>query len=455
VTARRRPRIFLGPVEIAGYYAGLEAALRDLGFDALAVDLQRHPFAYRAETGHDPLVARLVRLVRDRRPTGRASRARLAAWLPAWAAVRGLLVLWALLRFEVFIFSAGVTLLRGHDLPLLRLFGKRLIVVFHGSDARPAYIDGQVMASHRGVTTSRCIEISRWRKDRIRRLERYVDVIVAQPANSHFFERPVVNWFLIGVPWRDPPPATEAPRAPGVGGHEATSNGRPLRILHSPSDAPLKGSDLIRAAVGQLILEGLPLELVELRGVPNDVVLSELAKCDFVIDQLYSDAPMVGFATEAAVASRPAIVGGYAWDANRSAFGSIPFPPVEECAPEGIVEAIRRLATDPGHREALGREAHDFVHAHWSRTRIAWRFAQLIDGPPPREWMFDPRSLRYVEGCGLSREHCRAVVRDVLREEGPEALCLADKPELEAAFVAFARGGPRNAPGDDRTAASE
>ncbi len=386
---------------------------------------------------HDPLVVRLVRRVRDRRPAGRASRAWLAAWLPAWAAARGLLILWALFRFDVFIFSAGVTLMRGHDLPLLRLFGKRVIVVFHGSDARPAYIDGQVMASHRGVTTSECIEMSRWRKRRIRRLERYVDVIIAQPANSHFFERPVVNWFLIGVPWRDPPTTNQA----SEGGHEGSvSNDRPVRILHSPSDAPLKGSDLIRAAVRQLTLEGLPLELVELRGVPNDIVLSELGRCDFVVDQLYSDAPMVGFATEAAVASRPAIVGGYAWDANRSAFGSIPFPPVEECTPDGIVEAIRRLASDTAHREDLGQRAHEFVHAYWSRADIARRLVQLMDGPPPADWMFDPRTLRYVEGCGLSREHCRAVVQDVLREGGPAALCLEDKPELEAAFVDFGAG---------------
>jgi glycosyltransferase involved in cell wall biosynthesis len=433
---RRRPRIFLGPVEIAGYYAGLEAGLRDLGFEALAVDLQGHPFAYRAETEHDPFVIRLVRRVRDRRPSGRESPALLAVWLLAWSTVRGLLVVWAVLRFDVFIFSAGVTLLRGYDLPLLRLFRKRLIVVFHGSDARPAYIDGQVMATHRGVTTSRCIQIARWRKDRIRRLERYVDVIVAQPANSHFFERPVVNWFRIGVPWRDPPPVTKAP----AGADRDAMSSRPVRILHSPSDAPLKGSDLIRAAVRQLNQEGLSLDLVELQGVPNDVVLTELATCDFVVDQLYSDAPMVGFATEAAVARRPAIVGSYAWDANRTAFGAIPFPPVEECTPEGIVEAVRRLASDPEHREALGRQAHEFVCANWSRREIAQRFVQLIDGPPPADWLFDPRTLRYLEGCGLAREHCRAVVQDVLRVGGPAALCLRDKPQLEAAFVAFAGG---------------
>ena len=42
---RRRPRVFLGPVEIAGYYAGLEAGLRNLGFDALAPDPSVHELA--------------------------------------------------------------------------------------------------------------------------------------------------------------------------------------------------------------------------------------------------------------------------------------------------------------------------------------------------------------------------------------------------------------------------
>lgn len=426
----RGPRIFLGPVEIAGYYTGLDAGLRDLGLDSWSIDLEPHPFQYRTEARDDPVLVRLVGRVRDQRPNPGAPKALHALWWALWAPSRVLLLIWALARFDVFVFSAGVTLLRGYDLPLLRLFGKRLIFVFHGSDARPAYIDGQRMAPGRALAIADCAAVARRQKGWIRRVERYADVIVAQPAFSHFFERPVVNWFAIGVPWRDRPNATASERR-----DRAT-----MRILHSPSDPEVKGSEHIREAVEQLRGEGLPLELVELRGVTNDVVLNELAASDFVIDQLYSDAPMVGFATEAAVASRPAIVGGYAWAANRSAFGEIPFPPVEECTPEGIADAVRRLATDAEHREALGREASAFVHDHWSRTKIARRMVRLMDGPPPDEWLFDPRSLRYVEGCGLSRERAQDVVGAVLREGGRAALCLSDKPQLEAAFVAFAAG---------------
>ncbi len=426
---KRQPRVFLGLIEIAGYYSGLHDALHDQGIEACVVDLGRHPFRYRAENADDPVVARIVRRVRDLRPSASAGIATRFLWRSAWFGARVLLFAWAAVRFDVFVLSTGQSFLRWRDLPLLHRLGKRLIFVFHGSEARPAYIDGQKMTPERALSIPECIAAARRQKAMIRRIERYADVIVAQPAFSHFFERRVVNWFVVGVPWREWVPAVTDERA-------AQST---LRIVHSPSDPPIKGSGRIRDAITRLRSEGLDLELIELRGVPNDVVLAELARCDFAIDQLYSDAPMVGFATEAAVASKPAIVGGYAWEANRLAFGAMPFPPVEECSPDGLIEAIRRLATDAEHRERLGSAASAFVHEHWSGKQLADRMVRLMEGPPPEEWLFDPASLRYTEGCGLTREEARHVVAEVIRVGGRGALCLADKPEVEEAFVAFAR----------------
>ena len=50
-----------------------------------------------------------------------------------------------------------------------------------------------------------------------------------------------------------------------------------------------------------------------------DGILAELARCDFVIDQLYSDYPLPGLATEAAWFGKPTVVGGYAQYAIRPA----------------------------------------------------------------------------------------------------------------------------------------
>jgi hypothetical protein len=424
-------RILLGPIEIAGYYAGLEAGFRELGADALSLDLEGNRFGYGRDSGRDPMAVRLSRRLAAEIRTRQSQAIRRRLCKAARALANALVLIWAISRYDVFVFSFGQTLLGTRELPLLRRLGKRIVFVFHGSDARPPYIDGVRMAPDRAMPTGTCIRSTRRMKSKVKRIERYAHAVVAQPAFSHFFERPVVNFFAIGVPWRDRPAVAEGRQRAG----------KSIRILHSPSDPVVKGSARIREAIDALKAEGLAPELVELQGVPNDVVLRELADCDFVIDQVYSDAPMVGFATEAAVAGKPSIVGGYAWPENHRAFGDLPMPPVEECAPDDLAGAIRRLASNEGRRRSLGAAARTFVLDRWSRAAVARRFLTLIEGERPAEWMFDPRGLRYVEGCGLTRDRARANVRAVIAAGGPAALCLSDKPELEALFVAFAADG--------------
>lgn len=430
---RIAPRILLCPVEIAGYYVGLEAGLRELGVDALAIDLGGNPFSYRTGSTRLPIVVRLAqRACAGHRATMPSRLLRLCWWRAARIATNLLVLIWAVARFDVFVFSFGTSFLGLRELPLLRRLGKRMVFVFHGSDARPPYISGVRIAPDGAMSITDCQALTRRKKASILWIERHADAIVAQPAFSHFFERPVVNFFTVGVPWMDQPLASRTDRGGDV----------PIRILHSPSDPITKGSARVREVIEQLRSEGLNLELVELRGVPNEVVLREIANCDFVVDQIYSDAPMVGFATEAAVAGKPAIVGGYAWSENHRIFGSDPMPPVEECTPETLADAIRHLATNRPYREALGAQARAFVSCRWSRTAIAERLLMIVAGSVPAEWLFDPRDLRYLEGCGLTREQARANVAAVVAAGGPAALCVSDKQELERQFLAFASASP-------------
>jgi hypothetical protein len=428
---QKRLRVLLGPIEIAGYYASLETGLRELGVDALSLDLEGNPFLYGADPRGSP---RLVRIARRLAAEIRARRSQ-AVRVRLYKAARRLclvaMLVWAIFRYDAFVFSFGQNLLTAREMPLLRRLGKRIVFVFHGSDARPPYIDGVRMGPGQAMPIRDCVALTRAMKASMGRIERGAHAVVAQPAFSHFFERPVVNFFAVGVPWRDRPPAT---------GEGLSRSWSQVRILHSPSDPVVKGSARIRETVDALRAEGLPLELIELRGVPNEVVLRELADCDFAIDQIYSDAPMVGFATEAAIAGKPTIVGGYAWPENHRIFGRVPVPPVEECAPEELAAAIRRLASDRERRRSLGATARAYVLERWSRPEIARRFLTLLTDRAPEEWMFDPRELRYVEGCGLTREQARANVLAIIREGGLGALCVSDKPELEAAFAAFAEG---------------
>jgi len=421
-------RVFVGPVEIAGYYGGLAAALRGIGIDAVSVDLSDHRFGY--ARAHPTSVWIRAALWAER--GSRAARGGPGVLRVPWRGMRLLtriaLLAWSLWRFDAFIFGFGNTLLSGHDLPLLRLLRKRLIFVFNGSDARPPYIDGADMAASRGMTVDECIRLAARRKAHIRRIEQYADAIVSLPTFSHFFERPVVDYLKVGAPW-----------TPGDAGGGRENDGD-IRILHSPSDPEVKGSERIRTAVEGLGAAGHPLRLIELRDVPNATVRAEIARADFVIDQLYSDTPMAVFASEAAAAGVPAIVGSYAWPELRRLYPDDALPPVAACHPDEVAAAIERLSTDAAYRATLGARAREFLETAWAPERIAERYVAILGGEVPPYWLFDPGNLRYLRGAGLSEERSREIVAAVLEQGGRGALQLADKPALERAFVEFADG---------------
>ena len=422
-------RVFVGPVDIAGYYGRLAAALRLIGVDAVSVDLGEHRFRYRAERPESIWIA--AALWAERR--SRASRGGAGPLRALWQALRLLtrigLLGWSIWRFDAFVFGFGTTLLFGRELPLLRLLRKRIVFTFNGSDARPPYIDGADMATSRGTTVDECIALAARRKARIRRIERHAHAIVSLPTYSHFFERPVVDYLRVGAPW----PAADVDDARDDRSGE-------IRILHSPSDPEAKGSERIRATVEALRADGRPVVLIELREVSNETVQAEIARADFVIDQLYSDTPMAVFSSEAAAAGVPAIVGSYAWPQLRDLYSQEELPPVEPCDPDGLGAAIERLTDDAEYRVALGARARAFVEREWAPERIAERYVTILRGEAPEAWLFDPRGVRYLYGSGLSEERTREIVAAVLARGGRSALHLGDKPALEQAFVDFAAG---------------
>ncbi|HEU4883209.1 MAG TPA: hypothetical protein VFT45_13205 [Longimicrobium sp.] len=436
--ARRGPgRVMLGLTEVAGYYAGLQTALRKLGVDATLVTAQDHPFKYGGEA--DNALLRVKRALVRRLEELAAERAGTARRLPAKLANRGvdlLLLAWAATRFDTFVFGFGTTFTGRPqwELPLLRALGKRVVCVFHGSDARPPYLDGAVMATGGGRTIADCVRASRTVRSLVAHVDAHAHAVVNNPLSGHFHQRPCVSWYALGL---SSLPA-DARKAAAAG--EERPAGAPVRVLHSPSHPEAKGTPLIRGAVENLRARGLAIELVELLGRPNAEVVAELERCDFVVDQAYSDTPMATFAAEAARRGKPAVVGGYGADAFRQFIPPRSMPPSEYCRPEEMEAAIERLATDAAYRLQLGARARAFVARRWSTERVARRLLRVMEGRIPRAWLFDPAQIRYVHGGGLPEARARTLVREVVALGGPAALQLDDKPALRERLLAFARG---------------
>ena len=423
-------RVFVGPVEISGYYGELAAALRGIGVDAVAVDLGEHRFSYGRDQPASIWIRAAVWTERRLRISHAAPRPIRTVWRFLQVLTHVGLFGWSIWRFDAFIFGFGSTLLFGRDLRLLRLFRKRLVFTFNGSDARLPYIDGADMATSRGTTVDECIAMAKRKKALIRHIERYADAIVSLPTFSHFFEQPVVDYLRVGTPFR----AASASNSQDRGGAE-------VRVLHSPSDPEVKGSERIRATVEAMRANGRPLRLIELREVSNETVRTEIARADFIIDQLYADTPMAVFATEAAAAGVPAIVGSYAWRELGRLYADGALPPVEQCHPDELAAAVERLADDIDYRDALGARARTFVETEWAPHQVAKRYLTILRGETPQAWLFDPNDVQFLLGVGLPEKRTREIVAAVLGRGGRDALQLADKPALERAFVDFAGGG--------------
>ncbi len=419
-------KVLIGLTEIAGYNASLKRGFEELGVPCTFLNQRAHPFRF----GGDDAPYFTVRLQRWANAHLDASTS-----LPTRAFFYGIiqacnipLFLRVLATHDVFIFGYGSTFLGYVDLPVLRLFRKRIIYVFFGSDERPPYLDGALMGPGKGRTIRDCIRRTAQQKQKIRKIEQHADLCISHPASAHLHTRPFVQWLAVGVPFTLPPDG-DAPMK--------EASGR-VRILHSPSDPEAKGSDTIRSAVRALQEKGYSIEYVEVTNKPHAVVLEELRRCDFVIDQIYSDTPMAMFATEAAAFGKPAVVGGYYADQIRGATPGSLIPPSLYCHPDRIADAVESLVRDDALRTELGRQARQYVQERWKPLRVAERYLRLIDGDIPEEWYTDPYAITYLQGAGMPEERVAALVRAVVATGGVRALCLSDKPELEDRVLSFA-----------------
>jgi glycosyltransferase involved in cell wall biosynthesis len=425
-------RILIGPVEVAGVAKGLSKGLAELGVTTQLVLSIKHPFAYGGEKkGFLLAVWQLLGQWRAA-PNQPFWRKALAVVLHrAW----GFLVLcWALFAFDAFIFLYGQTLTdTGLELVILRRLGKKIVFINVGSDFRPPYMDGSVSPpTDAAPDVSHIAQLARRAKRKIVLHEKFADFIVSSPSSAHFHERPFINWFSMGVPASfdfQPLPETEERGC--------------LRVVHSPSNPVAKGSQIICEVIQQLIDEGVPLELVRLQGVSNDEVLRQLQRCDFVVDQLYSDIPMAVLGSEAARLAKPCIVAGYLAGEVGAYIPQQDVPPSLYVRPEQLREAIERLVEDAEFRRDLGMRAREFVSQRWACKAVAERYLMLLNGQARSEWWFDPATIAYVGGCGMPLAHVASLLALLIETCGTQSLQVSDKPRLEQALIELAQQAER------------
>lgn len=439
-----KKRILVGPIEIANYNKSLCSGFKQLGVPYDFVTHYPHPFDYGGET-INPFLLRASRTIGAFRESRVGSKILKRLLLTTEILLQSIWGCIAIFRYDVFLFCFGKTLLPFNlDLPVLTFLGKKVISnIGLGSESRPAYINGAQNAKDGTLASLAQLRIrSKQSKKLVTRHIKFSSFVVGAPlSTSQFSSYSFINWFCVGFP-SDAPGKMDKISDCFVKGGVAFSGRRPVRILHSPSHPAVKGTARIQSAIDNLRANGYFIEFVLIHGRPFCDVVYEIKKCDFVVDQVFSDTPMAGFAKEAAWFGRPAVVGGYGIERLREFVSDDMWPPSEVCHPDELERSIERLIVDVDYRYRLGRDAQEFVRSKWSAKQVAHRYLRLIEGDVPKNWWFDPKTVVYVEGAGQSVAQSRENIRGLIQRYGLQSLQLSHRPELEQAFLQFSETGP-------------
>ena len=407
----KNPRIFLSLVEIAGYYSQLSKGFEQLGIDARTGFITEHKFDYDVHppTGLQRCIQHLTTCLRRR-----SKLVKLLAYAPLGILMPCYFVS-CLLRYDVFVFGFRRSFLPKHlDLPILKLLGKQIIFVFHGSDTRPAYLNG-VFGDW---PLSRIHEMVQQQYKAIKYIERYADHIVTQPAITPFHDRSLINWMALGQPC-DLSSDVEI---------EVKDGALPI-ILHAPSNIKAKGTHLIRKAIEELKQEGCQFEYREMTNCSHQDVIDAIKGCHFIIDQVYSDLHIAGFGTEAAYYAKPSIVGGYALP-KLAEFLKENTAPCYMITPDvaAVKNAVITLLGDQALCEKIGKDAQAFVQERWLAQHVARKYLSLILGDIDSSWHFSPNEAYYPHGCCIDNTERVKSIKDYIAEYGESALCLDHNP---------------------------
>jgi hypothetical protein len=427
------PRIFVGPVEISGLVDGVVSSLHEVGFEAEAVISMPHPFQYGREQPISWLLWVWQKIGARRIATSRKELIRKVFFVLAHLSWSWLILFWAAFRFQAFIFLYGTTITNTRfELWLLKKFNCKIIFMGVGSDTRPPYIDGTNFSSSIEDLPDfiNLMKITRKSKSRLKLQEAYADYWINAPASAHFHEKRFINWAAIGVPKKIV--NTEMVRS---------NESSVVRVLHSPSNPTVKGTNLINEAINRLKNKGHKIQFIQIQGISNKKVIEELEICDFVVDQVYSDAPMAAFAIEAAFFAKPTIVGGYFSSCIQKVATSEGLPPTYFVHPDDIESAIEEMILNVPKRIELGERAKQFVLERWSPIEVGRNLKRLLNDDVPSHWWADARSFCYLEGFGLNSDRVKLIVGGLIASQGISALQLVDKPDFEDAFRSFASWG--------------
>jgi len=269
---------------------------------------------------------------------------------------------WALQNYDIFHFHWGRSLLRYRfsphfDLPILRLFGKKIFVHFRGSDIRNNEVFDYFTERYKGVALVPPRPSEPWQERSLAKWRRY--------AHGIFVSTPDLLRIV--------PEATEISQVIDLRTwtrREPRNNGGVFRVAHAPTVRTKKGTEFLIQAVEALRQEGHRIELVLVEGLTPQEAAIRFAQCDVGVDQLLLG--WYGKVTVDLMAMGIPVICNID-DELRS---HRRFLPVFNATPATIKEVLLRLMQKPSLRDAVVEQGRQYVAEYHSTAVVCERLVR-------------------------------------------------------------------------------
>lgn len=401
-------KVFIGPCEVAGYFARLELSFQKIGIEAKFIDFENdNNFYSRSVQKHDKYLSMYFKFCKRLIKHTGFDR---MFWRVSKMIIYRILVLMIILKYDSFIFSSGRSFFSGWELPLLRMLNKKIIFVYLGSDSRPPYLNGVYYAHKKWQSWSYLAKETRRIYKKVRWQEIWASYIIDHPpSGATFRKRLFIPYLRMGYPFDC---ETLHKKSKVIR--------KSVYVLHAPSLPEVKGSTKIRQLLGKY--ENI--KYVELINRPNIEVLEEISKCDFIFDELYSDTTLGALGAEAASYAKPTLVSGYIPFGAMCPGADYLVPPAVYVAPSKIIPMLERLTCDRLFREEIGENAQRYINKNWKPEIVALRYATLLKKKAPIDWFFDPNKQLECYSYGMAEDVLVTRLLKYINIFGEGALCL-------------------------------
>ena len=336
-------RIIHGLSEVAGQNSYSVRGLREIGENAESVVYYEHPFRYPYD--------KCLNIDKSNKKM-----------IPLYVSKLGVFFLTAMKKYDCFHFHYGHSILNGVELPVYRLFKKKVFFEFHGSDLR----DYQTFCKKCGLSCDPNEATSPRQHRRNRKICKTADgIIVHDDELIPYLPKECVPVFVV-------PLRVDVTRFQP---HYPNPDTKKIRIVHAPSKRAIKGTEYVLKAFHSLQSRYDNLELVLVEGKTQQEALEIYKTADIVVDQLYAGTYGV-FAIESMAMGKPVIT--YISEEMKE---KLPEElPIVSGNTHTIESAMETLICDGNLRRSIGIAAREYVENYHDYRYVACCLREIYYG---------------------------------------------------------------------------